>query len=227
MTRPQPSRPSRANWPPRHPCAPVPLIKEFQREQAYKGDREVEIPIKVTVTDTPADSGEVPAPSNGQANSAWNSPLLWQTARVDYGDLEDSGAPSATMSDYITTEAILDETPAEPSEPSELAAAAPEVAALQSIAPTGTEAGIERIYAVQLASYLSEERAMRGWTELRAIAPDLLDPLEPVVRRADLDDDESTVYRLRTAPATKDDAKPNLPGRSRVPEPRHCPRAYR
>jgi hypothetical protein len=47
---------------------------------------------------------------------------------------------------------------------------------------------------------------MRGWTELLAAAPDLLDSLEPVVRRADLGEDRGTVYRLRTSPTTKGDA---------------------
>ena len=47
---------------------------------------------------------------------------------------------------------------------------------------------------------------MRGWTELLAAAPDLLDSLKPEVRRADFGEDGGTFYRLRTAPTTKGDA---------------------
>ena len=78
-------------------------------------------------------------------------------------------------------------------------ASEPQVAALQPVAPT-TSGGD---YAVQLASYRSEARAMLGWSELRGNAPDLLDPVTPVVQRADLGEDIGTVYRLRTAPTAK------------------------
>ena len=47
---------------------------------------------------------------------------------------------------------------------------------------------------------------MRGWTELRASAPDLLESLTPLVRRAELGGDTGTVYRLRTAATAKDEA---------------------
>ena len=47
---------------------------------------------------------------------------------------------------------------------------------------------------------------MLGWSELRGNAPDLLDPIAPVVRRADLGEELGTVYRLRTAPVAKTDA---------------------
>ena len=75
-----------------------------------------------------------------------------------------------------------------------------QVAAVQPMAPAGGN------YAVQFASYLSEARAMLGWSELRGNAPDLLDPVTPVVRRAELGEDRGTVYRLRTAPTAKTDA---------------------
>ncbi len=77
----------------------------------------------------------------------------------------------------------------------------------QPIAAARTETGTARSYTVQLASYLSEGRAMRGWTELLAAAPDLLDSLEPVVHLADLGEDRGPVYRLRTVPTTKGGAK--------------------
>ena len=47
---------------------------------------------------------------------------------------------------------------------------------------------------------------MLGWSELRGAAPDLLDPISPVVQRADLGEAIGTVYRLRTASTAKDDA---------------------
>jgi hypothetical protein len=78
----------------------------------------------------------------------------------------------------------------------------PQVAALQPMTPPISGGN----YAVQLASYLSEARAMLGWSELRGTAPDLLDSVSPVVRRADLGEDQGTVYRLRTAPSAKSDA---------------------
>ncbi len=47
---------------------------------------------------------------------------------------------------------------------------------------------------------------MLGWSELRGNAPDLLDPISPVVQRADLGEDIGTVYRLRTTSTAKEDA---------------------
>lgn len=47
---------------------------------------------------------------------------------------------------------------------------------------------------------------MLGWSELRGNAPDLLDPISPVVQRADLGEERGIVYRLRTPPTVKDDA---------------------
>jgi cell division septation protein DedD len=73
---------------------------------------------------------------------------------------------------------------------------------MKPMTPATTAGG----YAVQLASYLSEARAMLGWSELRGNAPDLLDPISPVVQRADLGEDIGTVYRLRTTSTAKEDA---------------------
>jgi Flp pilus assembly protein TadD len=183
--------------------APVQLIQAAQLEKAQGRLGGAETPIEMSVIDDSANADQAPAPSTGEANSPWRSPLRVQTARAASTDLEDSSSPSAVMGDYITAEASFEQTPAEPRKP---AASEPEVAAAQPMTPTQTETNIEPSYAVQLASYLSEERAIRGWTELRSVAPDLLDPIEPVVRRADLDEDRGTFYRLRTAPTTKDDA---------------------
>ena len=106
------------------------------------------------------------------------------------------------MGEYLSADASFEETPAEPSEP-----AAAEVAASQAIAPSPPDADIESSYAVQLASYLSEGRAMRGWAELRNSAPELLETIVPVVHRAELGQDVGTFYRLRTAPTSKGEAE--------------------
>lgn len=179
--------------------APVALIQEVEREQALQGTGELERPIEVTVFDSPAAAHEPRKPDR-------RSPRRIQTAKVDSGDVEDaladSGAPSAHMGEYLSADASFEETPAEPSEP-----AAAEVAASQAIAPSLPDADIESSYAVQLASYLSEGRAMRGWTELRNSAPELLETIVPVVHRAELGQDVGTFYRLRTAPTSKGEAE--------------------
>lgn len=179
--------------------APVALVQEVEREQALQGTGELERPIEVTVFDSPAAAHEPRKPD-------WRSPRRIQTAKVDSGDVEDaladSGAPSAHMGEYLSADASFEETPAEPSEP-----AAAEVAASQAIAPSPPDADIESSYAVQLASYLSEGRAMRGWTELRNSAPELLETIVPVVHRAELGQDVGTFYRLRTAPTSKGEAE--------------------
>ncbi len=181
------------------PKAPIALIQEVEREQALQGTGELERPIEVTVFDSPAAAHE-------PRNPDWRSPRRIQTAKIDSGDLEDaladSGAPSAYMGEYLSADASFEETPAEPSEP-----AAAEVAASQAIAPSLPDADIESSYAVQLASYLSEGRAMRGWTELRNTAPELLETIVPVVHRAELGQDVGTFYRLRTAPTSKGEAE--------------------
>ncbi len=181
------------------PKAPIALIQEVEREQALQGTGELERPIEVTVFDSPAAAHE-------PRNPDWRSPRRIQTAKIDSGDLEDaladSGAPSAHMGEYLSADASFEETPAEPSEP-----AAAEVAASQAIAPSLPDADIESSYAVQLASYLSEGRAMRGWTELRNAAPELLETIVPVVHRAELGQDVGTFYRLRTAPTSRGEAE--------------------
>ncbi len=193
------------------PGTPVPLIQEAQRETAVKQNGDIETPIEVTVFDNPASAYEAPAGSVHGARLAGRSPLRVQTARAATMDMEDWDAPSAVMGDYLTAEASIAEAPAAASTSAtperELAAVQP-TATPQPIAAARSETSTARShsYMVQLASYLSEGRAMRGWTELLGAAPDLLDSLEPVVQRADLGEDRGTVYRLRTAPTTKGDA---------------------
>ncbi len=163
----------------------------------------------MTVFDTPASGGEAPTGSADETSRVWRSPLRVQTARAATTDLEDSGAPSAVMGDYLIAEASIDEAspaPSAPATPEREVAAVQPTATPQPSAAARAETGTARGYTVQLASYLSEGRAMRGWTELLAAASDLLDSFEPVVHRADLGEDGGTFYRLRTAPTTKGDA---------------------
>ena len=52
---------------------------------------------------------------------------------------------------------------------------------------------------VQLASYINEKQARKGWTELSATAPDLLSAKEPIVQEVRLGND-TVVWRLRMGP---------------------------
>jgi Flp pilus assembly protein TadD len=170
--------------------APVALVPELESERALATTGESESPIEVTVReDTPS------------AGPSGDSPLRVQTARATTGDTMDAnaGSASAYMGAYLNADA---EIPAPANTVVAPKASEPQVAALQPMAPA-TSSGD---YAVQLASYLSEARAMLGWSELRGAAPDLLDPVSPVVQRADLDGDRGTVYRLRTVPTAKNEA---------------------
>jgi len=175
------------------------LIPEPESERAFTTTGEIEIPTQVTVRE-----------DSVAASPADDSPQRMQTAMANIDDamdanfenaeVESDNATSAYMGGYLTADAGA-------AAPAGTATApkAPETqtAALQPTAPTAISGGD---YAVQLASYLSEARAMLGWSELRGNAPDLLDPISPVVRRADLGEDRGTVYRLRTAATAKTDA---------------------
>ena len=168
--------------------APIFLIPELELEHAFATTGAVETPIEVTVREHSA-----------SASRSGNSPLRMQTARATTGDAVDANPPITYMGTYLTADAGI----AAPKDK----AAAPKasesrVAALQPTAPALSGGD----YAVQLASYLSEARAMLGWSELRGNAPDLLDPVSPVVQSAELGEDRGTVYRLRTAPTAKTDA---------------------
>ena len=168
--------------------APTFLIPELESERAFATTGEVETPIEVTVREDSA-----------SASRSGNSPLRMQTARAPTGDAVDANPPSAYMGTYLTADAGIAAPKDKAMAPK---ASESQVAALQPTAPAGSGGG----YAVQLASYLSEARAMLGWSELRGNAPDLLDPVSPVVQSAELGGDRGTVYRLRTAPTAKTDA---------------------
>ncbi len=193
-------------------AAPIPLVPAMESERAYVTVGEIETPIEVTVRE---DSVPLNSPSR-------TSPLRVQTARAITGDavdanvegipkLDSTGAPSAYMGAYLTADAHITApantafTPkASESQVATLQPMAPATSGATSGAISGATSGGD--YAVQLASYLSEARAMLGWSELRGNAPDLLDPVSPVVRRADLGGERGIVYRLRTAPTAKTDA---------------------
>ena len=168
--------------------APIFVIPELESERAFATTGEVETPIEVTVREDSA-----------SASRSGNSPLRMQTARATTGDAVDANPPSAYMGTYLTADAGIAAPKDKAMAPK---ASESQVAALQPTAPAGSGGG----YAVQLASYLSEARAMLGWSELRGNAPDLLDPVSPVVQSAELGGDRGTVYRLRTAPTAKTDA---------------------
>ncbi len=174
---------------------PSPFVLEIETERVFTTTGEIEIPIDITVREDTVSAGQ-----------SSESPLRMQTARAATGDavdanfedanFEDANASNAFLGAYLTADAATG-TPEMAPKDSE-----PQVAALQPMSPPKSGGR----YVVQLASYLSEARAMLGWSELRGTAPDLLDPVSPVVRRADLGGGQGTVYRLRTAPAAKSDA---------------------
>ena len=66
--------------------------------------------------------------------------------------------------------------------------------------------GGENIYTVQLASYRSADRAQDGWRQIRASALDLLEDVDPVIRRSDLGPDKGIFFRLRTKASSKESA---------------------
>jgi hypothetical protein len=176
---------------------PISLIPAMESERAFVTTGEIETPIEVTVRE---DSVPASSPSNA-------SPLRVQTALASTGDAVDANvesanvdstkAPSAYLGAYLTADVNVT---------ASAKASEPQVAALQPMAPATSGAASSGNYTVQLASYRSEARAMLGWSELRGNAPDLLDPISPVVRRADLGEERGIVYRLRTAPTAKTNA---------------------
>ncbi len=131
--------------------APVPLVPERETERAIRGTGEIETPSEVTVREDTISANPIP-----------NSPLRVQTARANTSDAVDANigtanGPSVYMGEYLTADA-------QPAAPVQ-AAMAPKVpesqaAAVRPMTPAKTSSG----YAVQLASYLSEARAMLGWS---------------------------------------------------------------
>jgi Tfp pilus assembly protein PilF len=110
-----------------------------------------------------------------------------QTARAPETGTSDADAGT---SDMRTTPAMT----AKPAPTSGPASTSPQMA---QPAPTGES------YAVQFASYTSEERAWRGWDVLQGAATDLLSGIEPNVERTELGEGKGTVFRLRTRPSGK------------------------
>jgi cell division protein FtsN len=122
-----------------------------------------------------------------------------------------SSVPTQTASaDPIAVNSASDAPPtvsAQPSAPSpdtkpEQQAALPAAAVAESGGSLKTEPVARTdAWLVQLASYLNEKQAKKGWTELSATAPDLLSAKEPIVQEARLGND-SVVWRLRMGPYT-------------------------
>jgi Flp pilus assembly protein TadD len=128
-------------------------------------------------------------------------PTIVQTAKAGSSDVADGGPPISVMGDYMPADVNIGEVPearADEGEETQVAALPDET----GFGPRFAEAGE---YTVQFASYTSEERAGRGWSELQARAEDLIGNLDPVVRSADLGD-KGTFYRLRTKTTGKDAA---------------------
>ena len=175
------------------------LIPEPESERSFATTGEIETPTQVTVREDSATASPANA-SLQRVQTAMANIDDAVDADFENAEVDSDNAASAYMGRYLTADAGA----AAPAG----TATAPKVpesqtAALRPTAPTAISGGN---YAVQLASYLSEARAMLGWSELRGNAPDLLDPISPVVQRADLGEDRGTVYRLRTAPTAKTDA---------------------
>ena len=152
-------------------------------------------------TDAAADRS-YPAWSESQADSNTSdepaSPTQTQTAALT-AELTDADQPVALFDDYLTVDVN-----------SGVSSAAENAISLReslvaALPPSQAEIKLSS-YRVQFASYRSEERARKGWTELSSLAPDLLAEIEPDVRRADLGADKGVYYRLRTGLLTKDAA---------------------
>lgn len=117
-------------------------------------------------------------------------PIIVQTARAPADEATDA-TPSGYMGDYLS----VDVDPAGGSAGSLIATAGP-----QDDSAVGG-------YAVQFASYKSEDRARQGWATIQAAAGDLLQGVEPVVRRADLGVEKGIFYRLRARPTSRAEAE--------------------
>jgi len=99
-------------------------------------------------------------------------------------------APTATLQAVVTASASM--------------APQPTIAPVTSqMANLNGELGDEESYSVQLAAFRSEDRAQDGWLQIRAKALDLLENIDPVIRRSDLGLDKGVYFRLRTKPSSK------------------------
>jgi Flp pilus assembly protein TadD len=114
-------------------------------------------------------------------------PIIVQTARAPMDEATDADAPSGYMGDYLSVDVDPAGPPTQPVAP---------FADMQEDSAVGG-------YAIQFASYKSEERARQGWETIQAAAGDLLQSIEPVVRRADLGPEKGIFYRLRARPTSR------------------------
>ncbi len=140
-----------------------------------------------------SDTGEMPGDSEG-------GPISWGQPREEVTPVParlvkvgpKTAAPHEVAPHQAAPTAIV---------PQIASRAMPQKPTQRTAVPTGQG------YAVQFASYTSEERAWRGWDSLQSVAATLLKDIEPNVRRADLGTDIGTVYRLRTTPVAKTNAE--------------------
>jgi Flp pilus assembly protein TadD len=157
-------------------------------------------------------------PSPGQASqdipTAETGPRSSQMVELYPGAADVESRPLATLGSYLSADANLDNTTrGSPHEaPADtLVAALPSMESGKAKAygtmDLGAEMGADSNYAVQLASYRSEEHALSGWSKIAAVADGLLDDDEPEVQRADLGLERGIYYRLRTGPATQAEAQ--------------------
>ena len=128
------------------------------------------------------------------------SPTQTQTAALT-ATLTDADQPIALFDGYLSVDV---NSGVSPEAGDGISLYEPQVAALPSSGPEMAQWVPAVTYAIQFASYRSEERARKGWSELSSQAPDLLAEIEPEVQRVDLGADKGIFYRLRTGLQTKD-----------------------
>jgi len=139
--------------------------------------------------DTPVGDSSADDTPEGLSLNSMPPPVLVPVTEPPAGD---APAPTAEMPPIIAADA----SPAKPPMPDPAMTLTP--------AMTQTAAlGGENIYSVQLASYRSADRAQDGWRQIRAGALDLLQDIDPVIRRSDLGPEKGVYFRLRTKPSSK------------------------
>lgn len=127
-------------------------------------------------------------------------PSVAMTPRREMGP-QTARAPEPGTSDADTGTTNMGTNPAMTPKAAPKSGPAPVSPQTAQPAPTGES------YAVQFASYTSEERAWRGWDVLQGSATNLLSGIEPNVERTELGEGKGTVYRLRTRPSGKASAE--------------------
>ncbi|MEE8188936.1 MAG: tetratricopeptide repeat protein [Kiloniellales bacterium] len=181
--------------------APIALSPATREQYARKPDASDDMfDTDATAGRSYPDWGENQTDSGSSNEPA--SPTQTQTAALTTG-VTDADRSVALFGDYLSVDVNGGTSTAADNAISQRES---RVAALPSSQPEMTQWVPAVVYAVQFASYRSEERARKGWIELRRLAPDLLAEIEPEVRRADLGADKGIFYRLRTGLQTKDAA---------------------